>query len=601
LLAATLVRVFAPYACGSGIPEIKTILSGFIIKGYLGFWTLLIKTTTIMLAVSAGLSLGKEGPLVHMAACCGNLFVRFFPKYGQNEAKKREIISAACAAGVAVAFGAPMGGILFSLEEASYYFPLKTLYRSFFSALVATSVLSFINPLGTDHAVLFYVESMSPWFMFELVPCILIGVLGGICGAIFIKSNIHWCRYRKLSVLGKYPITEVFVITGITAVLSYFNRYTWMPTNQMISLLFRQCRLSSVDADDICQYQVPVHTNSTNPHQYPYSLAGDQMTSAVWKLIIALIFKGTITIFTFGIKIPAGLFIPSMAVGAIFGRLLGIALEQVAYHNPDSWPFNEYCTASEACVEPGFYAIVGAAAVLAGVTRMTVSLVVIMFELTGGLLYIVPLMVATMTAKWVGDSLGKYGIYDEHIRLNGYPYLDFKQEFSHATLAGDVMKPRPSDPPLQVLTLDDMNFEQVSTMVQTTTLNGFPVVVDRETYRLCGYVLRRDLMLAIRNAKEMDTNVVSQSRVYFSSDIPYDESQGLGPTPVKMRKIVELSPFQITVQTPMDTVLDVFVKLGLRTLLVTNNGRLLGVITKKDVLRHIAHLTNQDPSDFLFH
>ena len=128
-LGATLVRVFAPYACGSGIPEIKTILSGFIIKGYLGFWTLLIKTTTMMLSVSAGLSLGKEGPLVHIATCCGNLFVRLFPKYGQNEAKKREIMSASCAAGVAVAFGAPMGGILFSLEEASYYFPMKTLYR----------------------------------------------------------------------------------------------------------------------------------------------------------------------------------------------------------------------------------------------------------------------------------------------------------------------------------------------------------------------------------------------------------------------------------------------------------------------------------------
>ena len=213
-VAATLVRVFAPYACGSGIPEIKTILGGFIIKGYLGFWTLLIKTSTLMLSVSAGLSLGKEGPLVHIASCCGNLFVRFFPKYGQNEAKKREILSASCAAGVAVAFGAPMGGILFSLEEASYYFPLKTLYRSFFCALVATSVLSFINPLGTDHAVLFYVEYKTPWYMFELVPCVILGVFGGVVGALFIKCNIEWCRYRKKSVLGKYPITEVLVVTG---------------------------------------------------------------------------------------------------------------------------------------------------------------------------------------------------------------------------------------------------------------------------------------------------------------------------------------------------------------------------------------------------
>jgi chloride channel 3/4/5 len=86
--------------------------------------------------------------------------------------------------------------------------------------------------------------------------------------------------------------------------------------------------------------------------------------------------------------------------------------------------------------------MVGAAAVLGGVTRMTVSLVVIMFELTGGVRYIVPLMAASMASKWVGDALGRQGIYDAHIGLNGYPFLDSKEEFGHTTLAADVMQPR---------------------------------------------------------------------------------------------------------------------------------------------------------------
>ena len=72
-------------------PQIKTILSGFIIRGYLGKWTLLIKTITLVLAVASGLSLGKEGPLVHVACCCGNIFSYLFPKYSKNEAKKREV------------------------------------------------------------------------------------------------------------------------------------------------------------------------------------------------------------------------------------------------------------------------------------------------------------------------------------------------------------------------------------------------------------------------------------------------------------------------------------------------------------------------------
>lgn len=72
-LSASLVRMFAPYACGSGIPEIKTILSGFIIRSYLGKWTLLVKSVGLMLSVSAGLCLGKEGPMVHIASCIGTI------------------------------------------------------------------------------------------------------------------------------------------------------------------------------------------------------------------------------------------------------------------------------------------------------------------------------------------------------------------------------------------------------------------------------------------------------------------------------------------------------------------------------------------------
>ncbi len=55
----------------------KTILSGFVIRGYLGAMTLIVKSIGMVLAVGAGLSLGKEGPLVHVACCCGNLFTRY--------------------------------------------------------------------------------------------------------------------------------------------------------------------------------------------------------------------------------------------------------------------------------------------------------------------------------------------------------------------------------------------------------------------------------------------------------------------------------------------------------------------------------------------
>ncbi|XP_055708576.1 H(+)/Cl(-) exchange transporter 5 isoform X1 [Phlebotomus papatasi] len=590
-LAASLVRQFAPYACGSGIPEIKTILSGFIIRGYLGKWTLIIKSVGIMLSVSAGLCLGKEGPMVHIASCIGNILSYLFPKYGKNEAKKREILSAAAAAGVSVAFGAPIGGVLFSLEEVSYYFPLKTLWRSFFCALIAAFILRSINPFGNNHTVMFFVEYKQPWIFFELIPFVGLGIIGGVIGTIFIKANLKWCRFRKYSRLGQYPVAEVLVITLITAIIAYPNPYTRMNMGELIFLLFKQCGISN--SDPLCDY----NRNFTDVNSaIEIAAAGPGVYHAIWLLILTFIVKLVLTIFTFGIKVPCGLFIPSLCLGAIMGRIVGIGMEQLAYNYPKVWIFSGECSTGENCITPGLYAMVGAAAVLGGVTRMTVSLVVIMFELTGGVLYIVPLMAAAMSAKWVGDALGRQGIYDAHISLNGYPFLDSKDEFAHTTLAADVMQPKRNET-LSVITQDSMTVDDVETLLKETEHNGYPVVVSKENQYLVGFVVRKNLNLSIENAKRMIDGICGQSLVLFTSG---NHVQTLGPPPLKMKKYLDMAPITVTDQTPMETVVDMFRKLGLRQTLVTHNGRLLGIITKKDVLRHIKQMDNEDPNTVLF-
>lgn len=107
-------------AAGSGVAEVKVILSGFVLHGYLGLKTLIFKTLALVLAISSGMSLGKEGPYVHIATCVGNICSRLFKKYRTNDAKRREVLGASAASGVAVAFGAPIGGVLFGLEEVRY-------------------------------------------------------------------------------------------------------------------------------------------------------------------------------------------------------------------------------------------------------------------------------------------------------------------------------------------------------------------------------------------------------------------------------------------------------------------------------------------------
>lgn len=311
--------------------------------------------------------------------------------------------------------------------------------------------------------------------------------------------------------------------------------------------------------------------------------------------MISMIIKSDL----FVLQIPAGLFIPSLCMGAIIGRVTGVGMEQFifAYRDALPWFFRGDCAQDQSCITPGLYAMVGAAAVLGGVTRMTVSLVVIMFELTGGVRYIVPLMAAAMASKWVGDAIGRMGIYDAHIGLNGYPFLDIKDEFDHTTLAADVMQPQ-SNEPLTVFTQDSMTLGEVEQSLETTDHNGFPIIVSMESQYLVGFVLRRDLVLAITAAKaRTEEPPTADTVVMFASHMPTD---GLAVPPLKLNKLVDLAPVTITDKTPMETVINMFRKLGLRQTLVTHNGRLLGIITKKDVLRHIKKMDNEDPETVLF-
>ena len=138
LLEIPASMVYYP-AAGSGVAEVKVILSGFVVHGYLGVKTLVVKAFALILSVSSGLSLGKEGPYVHIATCVGNIASRLFSKYHHNDGKRREVLSASAASGVGVAFGAPIGGVLFSLEEVRQDILIGPILTSADDIIVTTS------------------------------------------------------------------------------------------------------------------------------------------------------------------------------------------------------------------------------------------------------------------------------------------------------------------------------------------------------------------------------------------------------------------------------------------------------------------------------
>ena len=273
-------------AAGSGVAEVRVILSGFVLHGFLGLKTIIYKMVALIISVASGLSLGKEGPYVHIATCVGNIACRLFSKYDRNDAKRREVLSAAAAAGVTVAFGAPLGGVLFSLEEVSYFFPAKTLFRTFFCCIVAALSLKFLNPYGTHKIVMFEVRYLVDWEYFELFGFIVTGILGGALGALFIKASKLWAlTFRRLKLIKKHPMLEVFLVAIATGLLSYWNVLTKLPVAKLLLNLASPCDSPNVARDELglCPSSV-----------------GD-IPSILVTLIVAFLIKGFLTTITFGI------------------------------------------------------------------------------------------------------------------------------------------------------------------------------------------------------------------------------------------------------------------------------------------------------------
>ena len=598
-LAAWLVLYYAPHASGSGIPEIKTILGGVVVKKYLGGWTLLIKTMATALTVGAGMAVGKEGAFVHVACCVANILCRYFPEFKNNQYKKNEAISAASAAGISVAFGAPVGGVLFSLEEVASYFPHKTMWRAFFCALVASVVLQSIDPYQEGKLVLFQISYSKPWMWFEILPFALLGVLGGFLGAMFIRLNTRIARFRReAALLRDHPVIEVMLVAFVTVSIKYLSAYTRGNQNAVLASLFGDCKAA--------------------PFYDPLGMCDlDTTAETIGSLLLTSVATFVFTSFTWSLCVPGGIFIPAMLIGAANGRVVGTLMRSFqASSSAPGW------VADATPFTPGIYALVGSAAMLGGVTRMTVCLVVIMFELTGAALYLLPLMIALVFAKVVGDAFDRRSIFDAHLGLMNYPFLHNHERVPPGIRVRDAMSRDLLMLPMHGHSIASLK-DQLALLAELR-ITGFPIVTTLADRLIVGYINRSELYTALALALRDPQNTPA-TRCYFamlSLRFPRNEPY------VDLRPWLHPSPIQVVEHTPLYRVHDLFKKMGLRSqqhsnidkqhtqsthaaivrassaflcspsfslfllffvrvvryALVTNFGKLTGILTKKDLL-----------------
>lgn len=597
-------------AAGSGVAEVRVILSGFVLHGYLGVRTLFCKAIGLVLSVASGLSIGKEGPYVHIATCIGNITTRLTSKYRNNDAKRREVLSAAAAAGVAVAFGAPIGGVLFSLEEVSYYFPPKTLFRTFFCCIAAALSLKALNPYGTQKIVLFEVRYVTDWKFFEIIAFICLGVLGGILGALFIKATRFWATsFRRIKVIKNYPTLEVLLVAVVTGLVSYWNRYTRLPVAELLYEMSAPCTSFSGDETALCPRE-------------------ELIPATIWYLSAAFLVKALLTTVTFGIKVPAGIYVPSMVVGGLLGRIVGHIVQYLTLKYPNL-AFFAHCPNDgnpESCVVPGVYALVAAGATMCGVTRLSVTLAVILFELTGSLEHVLPFSLGVLIAKWTADAVEPLSIYDLLTDMNAYPYLDHKVRPIFTTDLGDIAQAPHPNRYIDISASPWVPAKQLRFKLEYLHMageldGGLPILKDGVLVGLIpgpdleyaldrvpdeeGSLCRMDAHAQISHHDTRPGSVIDDgdedSSTARDDDHEAEEAQRNFSTtsedrdPTDFSPYIDPSPVALDDTSPTDLVYECFVKLGLRYMCVLHRGKYAGMLHKKTFVRYVKEV--QESSD----
>lgn len=341
----------------------------------------------------------------------------------------------------------------------------------------------------------------------------------------------------------------------------------------------------------------------------------------VLSLLFATVVRTFLVIISYGCKVPAGIFVPSMAIGASFGRMVGILVQALHETIPNA-KFFAACEPDVPCITPGTYAFLGAAAALSGIMHITVSVVVIMFELTGALTYILPTMVSSAPSisqnfimklsygqivvgvtKAVSERFGKGGIADRMIRFNGFPFLDNKEDHAFGVPVSRAMTSEITSLPSSGTTLRSL--EQ---LLGRQKYQGFPIIDSTATKNLMGYIGRTELDYAINQASK-EAFLSPQAQCFFTQAarpiasnlraaapaVTFDAIESsLGQQTVDFSRFVDPAPLAVHPRLPLETVMELFKKMGPRVIIVEHRGRLVGLVTVKDCLKFQFKFEAQD-------
>ncbi|KAF2075135.1 hypothetical protein CYY_003570 [Polysphondylium violaceum] len=604
-LSSVMVIVAGPLSSSSGIPEVKGYLNGVKVPESLGFRSLFGKIVSLILSYSSGLFVGPEGPMIHIGSAVGaaisqfksstfNIYPNIFLPY-RNDRDKRDFISVGAATGLSAAFGAPIGGVLFSIEEVSSFWSRQLTWRTFFCCMISTFTVNFLlqgigsSPDIHDSGLLTFGFSRLYLYRYSELLCFcLLGVIGGLFGACFVFMNIHLNKWRKekLKLNPFFRLGEALLVTIVTSILCYYASFIFGCRYQS-NIIIEQSVCEDQTNTEMVQFFCPTGMYSElasllfgNPDQALRRLySRTQNMFTLPSLLVFTLFSFFLSIWSSGLWVAGGLFVPMMMVGAGFGRLFG-QIVGLWFTNIDS----------------SIYALVGSAAMMAGYCRMTICIVVIMVELTEGTQYLVPIILAVMIAKWVGDFFNE-SVYEHLMEQKYIPFLQTLPPHSTSNIrVTNVMSKLVSVLP------EVCSVRLLLSILNSNYHHAFPVVNTGETgdsrlYR--GLILRNDVLILLKNRVFYRG---SGEEIYLDDNFDYEKfMQETSKKPPSLSDLnfdqfeldsfIDLRPYMnssgITIHNTFSFVeaYKLFRTMGLRHLPVIDiNNEVVGIITRKDLL-----------------
>uniref|UniRef100_A0A671WE44 Chloride voltage-gated channel 1 n=1 Tax=Sparus aurata TaxID=8175 RepID=A0A671WE44_SPAAU len=484
MFASLFCHLVSPQAIGSGIPELKTILRGVVLKEYLTLKAFVAKVVGLTAGLGSGMPVGKEGPFVHIASICAAVLSRFMSIFSgvyENPYGYTDILTVGCAVGVGCCFGTPLGGVLFSIEVTSTYFAVRNYWRGYFAATFSAfifRVLSVWNKDAVTITALFKTNFRMdfPFDLQELPAFAIIGISCGFLGAFFVYLNRQVVLFmRRPTALTRFLTKHRLIYPGaVTFIIATFTFPPGFGQFMAGELMPRECINSLFDNftwTKISGYPPPPGLGRSSAWLHPH-------VSVFVVLVLFCIMKFWMSAVSTTMPIPSGAFMPVFILGAAFGRLVG---EIMATLFPNGILFDGIVYR----ILPGGYAVIGAAAMTGAVTH-TVSTAVICFELTGQISHILPMMVAVILANMVAQGL-QPSLYDSIIQVKKLPYLPELALGKYNIFVEDIMVRR-----VKFLS-SHSTYRELNHLLENTTLKTIPLVDSKESMILLGSIERTEL------------------------------------------------------------------------------------------------------------